>query len=69
MVPEGSPIAYIASWMSSDGARCYQLMESPSRSDLDPWLAQWQDLVEFEVHVVLTSAEFWARQAQPGISG
>lgn len=60
LVPEGSPIAYVASWMSVDGARCYQIMESPSREDLDPWLAQWRDLVEFEVHAIQTSAEFWA---------
>lgn len=62
LVPDGSPIAYVASWMSADGARCFQIMESPSREDLDPWLTQWQDLVEFEVHAVLTSADFWAGQ-------
>ena len=62
LVPDGSPIAYVASWMSVDGARCYQIMESPSREDLVPWCEQWQDLVEFEIHAVQTSAEFWARQ-------
>lgn len=61
LVPEGSPIAYVASWMSADGARCYQLMESPRREDLEPWLARWADLVDFEVEAVMTSAEFWAQ--------
>lgn len=61
LVPDGSPVIYITSWMAIDGARCYQLMESPSREDLDPWIAQWQDLVEFEVHPVLASAHYWAK--------
>ncbi len=63
LVPDGSPIAYVASWMSADGALCYQLMESPSREALEPWIAQWQDLVEFEVQAVVTSAEFWAQSS------
>ena len=47
--------------MAADGTVCYQLMESPTRRDLDPWLAQWQDLVHFEVHAVESSAEYWER--------
>jgi hypothetical protein len=62
LIPDGSPISYITSWMTADGSRCYQLMESPTREDLDPWLSQWQDLVDFEVHAVQTSAEFWAQR-------
>lgn len=62
LMPEGSPIAYVASWMSADGTRCYQLMESPTREHLDPWIAQWNDLVDFEVHAVQASAEYWANQ-------
>jgi hypothetical protein len=58
LIPDGSPIAYVASWMATDGTRCYQLMESPTREDLDPWLSQWQDLVAFEVHAVQTSAAY-----------
>lgn len=62
LFPDGSPIAYVASWMTADGAGCYQLMESPTREDLDPWIAQWEDLVAFEVHGVQASAEFWAQR-------
>lgn len=60
MIPEGSGVAYVASWMTADGGACYQLMESPSRAALEPWLAAWRDLVDFEVVEVKTSADFWA---------
>jgi len=32
---------------------------------LDPWIRAWEDLVEFEIVEVRTSAEFWAARA-PG---
>jgi len=57
-------IAYIASWMEANGSRCFQLMESPDRAALDPWLANWIDLVDVEVVPVLTSTAYWA-PAQP----
>ncbi len=59
-MPEDAGLQYIASWMSADGARCYQLMEAPSRSAFDGWIANWSDLVDFEVTEVKTSAEFWS---------
>ncbi len=61
LMPEGRGVAYVASWMAADGSKCYQLMEAPARADLDPWIANWADLVDFEVEPVLTSAEFWQR--------
>lgn len=66
LIPEGLGVEYVASWMSADGARCYQLMEAPTRAALDPWIANWEDLVRFEVVPVQTSAEFWARRAAEG---
>lgn len=60
LMPDGVPLRYIASWMSVDGSGCYQLMEAPNRSSLDGWIANWSDLVDFEVVEVQTSAEFWA---------
>lgn len=57
MLPEG--VVYHASWMARDGSRCFQLMEAPARAALDPWLRAWQDLTEFEIVVVETSADFW----------
>jgi hypothetical protein len=37
--------------------RCYQIMETDNRRLLDEWIARWSDIVEFEVHPVITSAE------------
>ncbi len=67
LMPEDSGLAYIASWMSVDGSCCYQLMDSPSRAALDPWIANWADLVDFEVVPVQSSADFWAARP-PGPS-
>lgn len=60
MMPEGSGLTYLSSWMASDGSSCYQLMEAPSREAFAGWTANWSDLVEFEIIEVQTSAEFWA---------
>ncbi|MFZ0818661.1 MAG: DUF3303 family protein [Candidatus Acidiferrales bacterium] len=57
MLPEG--VVYHASWMTPDGATCYQLMEAPNRESLNEWTSKWDDLVEFEIVPVVTSAEFW----------
>lgn len=64
MMPEGSGATYVASWLSTDGRVCYQLMDAPTRGALDGWIANWSDLVEFEVIEVETSAEFWRKRAE-----
>lgn len=64
MMPEGSGAAYVASWLSTDGHVCYQLMDAPSRGAFDGWIANWSDLVDFEVIEVETSAEFWRKRAE-----
>lgn len=63
LMPEG--VAYQGSWIDS-GGRCFQVMESPSRSLLDQWIHAWNDLVRFEVIEVQTSADFWAGRRRPG---
>ena len=55
LAPEG--LAYVASWVTADLRRCYQVMECDEPRLLDEWMAQWDDLVDFEVLPVLTSAE------------
>jgi uncharacterized protein DUF3303 len=55
MAPEG--LSYISSWVTPDMTRCYQIMEAPDQALLDQWMANWRDLVEFEVHPVITSKE------------
>jgi hypothetical protein len=62
LMPDGAGLTYLSSWMTADGTRCYQLMDAPSRSALDSWIANWLDLVDFEVVPVLTSADFWANR-------
>ena len=53
MLPEG--LVYISSWLARDGRRCFQLMESEREDLFDEWIAEWNDLVEFEVVPLSTS--------------
>ena len=55
LAPEG--LRYVASWVTEDFLRCYQVMECDDRALLDAWVARWEDLVEFEVLPVVTSAD------------
>lgn len=59
MAPDG--LRYVNSWVTSDLGTCYQVMECDDRALLDEWMRAWEDLVEFEVHPVITSAEASAR--------
>jgi hypothetical protein len=55
MAPEG--LRYLSSWVDENFERCYQLMATEDPSLLDKWMANWSDLVNFEVHAVVTSQE------------
>ena len=55
MAPEG--LRYVSSWVTDDLRRCFQVMECDERALLDEWIANWADLVDFEVIPVVTSAE------------
>jgi hypothetical protein len=59
LAPEG--LRYVASWVSDDLTRCYQVMECDDRQLLDVWMAQWRDIVQFEVIPAISSAEALAR--------
>jgi hypothetical protein len=61
MLPED--LTYHASWIDAVGARCFQIMECSGRESLDAWIRKWDDVADFEVIPVVTSAEFWQ---QPG---
>jgi hypothetical protein len=58
MLPEG--VQYQASWIDPVVGRCFQIMEAPSLESLSEWTHRWDDLVDFEIVPVLTSAEYWA---------
>ena len=55
LAPAG--VHYLSSWVDENLERCFQLMEADSRKLLDEWLANWSDLVDFEVYVVISSQE------------
>ena len=55
MAPEG--LGYVSSWVDEKLATCWQVMEAADRRLLEQWMDNWKDLVEFEVHPVLTSQE------------
>ena len=55
LAPEG--LSYINSWVTDDLLHCYQVMECDDPGLLQEWIDQWQDLVDFEVTPVVTSAQ------------
>ena len=59
LAPEG--LRYVTSWVTTDLAHCYQVMECDDRALLDQWLSAWSDIVDFEIVPVITSAEANAR--------
>jgi len=61
LAPDG--LAYVSSWVDEKLATCYQLMETADRTLLDEWMRHWNDLVEFEVHPVISSQEAAQRVA------
>jgi hypothetical protein len=55
LAPEG--LQYVSSWVTQDLQRCFQVMECEDPQLLTQWMADWQDVVEFEVIPVRTSAD------------
>ena len=62
MMPAG--LEYVSSWISHDFTVCWQVMRADDRALFDQWIANWSDVMEFEVVPVLTSAEAAQRNAQ-----
>jgi hypothetical protein len=46
-LPDG--LKFVASWVSADLGRCFQLMEADDLTLFQRWIADWQEVVEFEV--------------------
>lgn len=55
LAPDG--LTYVVSWVTTDLRRCFQIMECDDPSLLTQWMARWDDLTEFEVIPVVTSAQ------------
>ena len=46
-LPDG--LTFVASYVSADLGRCFQLMETEDVTLFQRWIADWQGVVEFEV--------------------
>ena len=55
MAPEA--LRYVSSWVDVKFERCFQVMEADSEALFREWIANWDDLIDFEIVPVRTSAE------------
>ena len=55
MAPDG--LRYIDSWVETNFDRCFQLMECDNEELFQEWIANWNDLAEFELVQVITSQQ------------
>ena len=55
VMPDG--LRYVNSWIEVGMGRCFQVMETDEPQLLQQWIANWNDLIDFEVVPVVTSAE------------
>ena len=61
MMPDG--VSFVGSWVTADLQRCFQLMECDDVALLQRWVAQWSELVEFEIVPVVAGKETGAALA------
>jgi hypothetical protein len=54
-MPDG--LAFVHSWVAADLGRCYQVMETDDITLLQRWIAEWADLMAFEVVPVVQGRE------------
>ncbi len=50
-------VRYVASWVDLEYRRCFQVMEAADEARLREWTSNWEDLVDFEIVPVRTSAD------------
>jgi hypothetical protein len=55
MTPDG--LDYVSSWVDMKLERCFQVMETSDPKLMEEWIANWSDIVEFEVVPVMSSAD------------
>lgn len=55
MMPEG--LKYVSSWIDTDFEKCFQVMETNDIRLFDEWIANWNDLMDFEIIPIMTSIE------------
>ena len=54
-MPKG--LEYISSWIDLNFKICWQLMQTGDFALFEKWIANWRDLIDFEIVPVRTSAD------------
>jgi hypothetical protein len=54
-MPDG--LGFVGSWIAADLGRCFQLMECADVTLLQRWVAEWSDLIDFEIVPVVAGKE------------
>ena len=47
LMPDG--LEFVAAWVTADLGRVFQVMECDDITLLQAWVANWEDIVEFEI--------------------
>lgn len=55
LMPGG--LNYVSSWIDENVTICYQVMEADAVEKVHEWISHWNDLADFEVIPVITSAQ------------
>ena len=50
-LPDG--LKFVASYVAADLSRCFQLMQADDVTQFQRWIAEWQEVAEFEVIPVI----------------
>jgi hypothetical protein len=48
LMPEEG-LTFVSSYVAADLSRCFQLMECDDLTKLQAWVANWEDLADFEI--------------------
>jgi hypothetical protein len=66
LAPDG--LTYVGSWVEASLDRCFQLMECDDATLLQRWVAEWSDLVSFEIIPVVSGKDTAAALSSPQMS-
>ncbi len=54
-MPDG--LTFVSSWVAADLGRCFQVMDCKDVTLLQRWVAEWSDLINFEIVPVVLGKE------------
>ena len=64
LMPDG--LNFVASWVSADLGRVFQVMECDDITLLQQWVANWEDLADFEILPVVPGGSAVAEAVMRG---